>query len=128
VPDAPRFLAAGDQGLVVEFGDTIDPAVNRRVRDLFVALQAARVEGIVDLVPTYRSLLIQFDPLTLPPERLRTAVASAQECLAGSPAPVPRVLEVPTAYGGDFGPDLAFVASHNGLTEDEVVSIHAGTD
>lgn len=38
------------------------------------------------------------------------------------------VVEIPTVYGGEFGPDLGFVASHNNLTEDEVVAIHSGTD
>ena len=48
--------------------------------------------------------------------------------LADAPVPAPRVVEIPTAYGGDFGPDLPFVASHNGLSEADVVSIHAGAD
>jgi inhibitor of KinA len=96
----PRFLIAGDSALVVEFGNTIDPATNRRVRELLLSIERAGVEGVRDLVPSYRS----------------------------RPVPPPRVVEIPTAYGGVFGPDLAFVAGHNGLTEDEVVAIHAGTD
>lgn len=136
----PRYLPAGDQGLVVEFGDTIDPAINRRVHDLFVALRAAsapeanpaeagfRIRGITDLIPTYRSLLITYDPLHLSLADLQGGVATLQERLADAPAPAHRVLEVPTAYGGAFGPDLSFVASHNGLAEDEVIAIHSGTD
>jgi KipI family sensor histidine kinase inhibitor len=126
--DFPRYLPAGDEGLVIEFGDTIDPEINRRVRDLCLALDAAAVPGIVDLVPTYRSLLVTYDPLRLPPDDLRRAVEQVQAGLAAAPAPEPRVLDVPTAYGGDLGPDLAFVASHNGLTEEEVVRIHSGTN
>jgi inhibitor of KinA len=124
----PRYLPAGDRGLVVEFGDRIDPAINRRVRDLFVALDAAHVDGVVELVPTYRSLLVEFDPLRLAPESLVETVGQTLARLADVPPPEPRTLEVPTVYGGEFGPDLAFVASHNGLTEDEVVRIHSGTD
>lgn len=133
MPSAPRFLAAGDQALVVEFGDTIDPAINRRVRDLFVALTnppSAPLRGaLVDLIPTYRSLLISYDPLRISPEALRAEVAGLQERLASRPAtPPPRVLQVPTAYGGVFGPDLAFVAAHARLTEREVIEVHAGRD
>ncbi len=124
----PRYLAAGDLGLVVEFGDRIDPAINRRVRDLFVALDAARVPGIVDLVPTYRSLLITYDPLRLPLEELRHIVEGTERGASANPGPAPRVIEVPTAYGGTFGPDLPFVAAHNQLTEAEVIAIHSGTD
>lgn len=126
--DYPRYLTAGDQGVVVEFGEAIDPAINRRVRDLFLALDAHPVAGIVDLVPTYRSLLITYDPLVLPADRLREALDARLARLAATPAPSPRVLEVPTAYGGAFGPDLAFVATHNGLSEQDVVAIHSGTD
>lgn len=144
----PRYLTAGDQGLVVEFGDTIDPAINRRVRDLFVALHAAstgtartwgpasagggpaarHLPGILDLIPTYRSVLITYDPLAIAPEALRAAVEAIEDGLSAAPGPAPRTLEVPTAYGGEFGPDLPFVASHNGLSEDEVVRIHSATD
>jgi inhibitor of KinA len=128
MPDFPRYLPAGDQGLVVEYGETIDPAVNRRVRDLFLALDAAAIPGVVDLVPTYRSLLVTYDPLRLPPDALQAMLERMEKALAGAPATAPRVLEVPTAYGGELGPDLAFVASHNGLSEEEVVRIHSGTD
>lgn len=124
----PRYLAAGDLGLVVEFGDRIDPAINRRVHDLFVVLDAARMPGIVDLVPTYRSLLITYDPQQLPLEELRRVVEATEQGLSATPGPAPRVIEVPTAYGGEFGPDLSFVASHNHLTEAEVIAIHSGTD
>ncbi len=126
--DAPRYLPAGDQGLVVEYGDAIDPATNRRVRDLFLALHAASIPGIVDLVPTYRSLLVNYDPLQLAPDGLRHALERIEVGLATAPVPAPRIVEVPTAYGGELGPDLPFVASHNNLSEDEVVRIHSGTD
>lgn len=139
---SPRFLTAGDTGLVVEFGDTIDPAINRRVRELFLALagsesrpyqatvqdRASAGLPILDLIPTYRSLLITYDPLKITFDDLRAAIERIEGGLGSATVPAPRILEVPTAYGGDFGPDLPFVASHNGLREDEVVAIHAGTD
>ncbi len=59
---APRFLVAGDAALIVEFGDAIDPAINRRVRGLFLAAEGARLAGVRDLVPTYRSLLVLVRP------------------------------------------------------------------
>jgi inhibitor of KinA len=128
MPPDPRYLPAGDQGLVVEYGDTIDPAINRRVRALFHALDAAAIPGIVDLVPTYRSLLVTYDPLRLSPDDLQRTLERTEASLDSAPARAPRVVEVPTAYGGTFGPDLPFVASHNGLSEDDVVRIHSGTD
>jgi inhibitor of KinA len=124
----PRYLVAGDAGLVVEFGDTIDPAINRRVRELFLAIERVGLDGVRDLVPTYRSLLISYDPLRTNVDVLRGQLANLEAHLADTPVPPPRVVEIPTAYGGEFGPDLPFVAEHNHLTVDEVVAIHAGTD
>jgi inhibitor of KinA len=99
----PRFLPAGDRALVVELGDGIDVATNARTRALAVAIDLRHLPGIVETVPTYRSLLIHYDPLQ-------------------------RRVEIPTVYGGEFGPDMPDVVAHTGLTEDEVVSIHASTD
>jgi KipI family sensor histidine kinase inhibitor len=125
---APRYLVAGDAGLVVEFGDAIDPAINRRVRELFLAIERASLEGVRDLVPTYRSLLVSYDPLRTTFDALRERLSDLEAHVVDTPVPPPRVVEIPTAYGGEFGPDLPFVAGHNHLTEDEVLAIHAGTD
>lgn len=124
----PRYLVAGDAALVVEFGDAIDPAINRRVRELLLSIDRAGIDGICDLVPSYRSLLVLYDPLRTIFEDLRGRLGDLQAHAADRPVPPPRVVEIPTAYGGLFGPDLSFVARHNGLTEREVVAIHAGTD
>ena len=124
----PRYLPGGDRTLIVEFGDSIDPAINRRVRNLFLSLQASDVQGLVDLVPTYRSLLVQYDPTRVSFDDLRTRVQQLEENAATAPLPPPRVIEVPTCYGGEFGPDLAFVAEHNRLSEAEVIGIHSATD
>ena len=123
-----RLLPAGDSALVVEYGDRIDPVLNRQVRELFLALEHAAVPGVVDLVPTYRSLLVCYDPLTLSLDDLRERVLDLDARRGELTLAPPRVIDIPTLYGGDFGPDLGFVARHNGLTEQEVVEIHAGTE
>jgi KipI family sensor histidine kinase inhibitor len=125
--EGTRYLAAGDAALVVEFGDLIDPAINRRVRELCLAVDRARPDGVRDLVPTYRSLLVAYDPRVTTFDALRARLADLETDLATTPPPPPRVIEIPTAYGGEFGPDLQLVAEHAGLTVDEVVAIHSGT-
>jgi inhibitor of KinA len=126
---AVRMLAAGEQGLIVEFGNAIDPAVNARVHRLARALATLGLEGVIESVPTYRSLLVLFDPLVLPRERL---VAEVEALLA-----VPVVeeasgaggntVELPVLYGGEFGPDLAFIARRNGLSTEDVIAIHSSS-
>lgn len=141
----PRILLAGDSALVVEFGDAIDPELNREVRELWRALEQAALPGVTELVPTYRSLLVYYDPLQLPVTSRAGGTSHASALPDGvgqlcerlleinrhkgeGEVVQPRVIELPTAYGGEFGPDLAFVASHSGLTEAEVIEIHSGTD
>lgn len=126
--EATRYLVAGDAALVVEFGDRIDPAVNRRVRELCLAVDRARLDGVRDLVPTYRSLLVSYDPRVTAFDALRERLAGLEKGLAATPVPPPRVVEIPTSYGGDFGPDLPFVAAHAGITPDEVVAIHSSAN
>lgn len=120
----PRMYLAGDQGLVVEIGEGIDQTVNRNVHALALALERRHLAGIVDLIPTYRSLLVNYDPLRVGLCELKNAVADAAAGLDAISLPTPRSVEIPTCYGGQYGPDLPFVAEHNHLTEDEVVAIH----
>lgn len=126
--DAPRLLDAGEAGLVVEFGEAIDEAVNRRVIALAEALEARVLEGVRELVPTYRSLLVLFDPLVLGKARLREEIAALLAARAGgAEGEAPRgVWRVPVLYGGAHGVDLDAVARLHGLTTDEVIALHAG--
>lgn len=123
----PRFLSAGDTALVVEFGETVDPVVNRRVMQLGEAARAAGIPGLVDLVPTFRSLLIHYDPLVT---SRATVEASLRGLLSDSDSEVRegRLWEFPTLYGNEFGPDLEEVAKRTGLTPERVVELHAGTE
>jgi inhibitor of KinA len=125
----PRTLTAGDSGLVVEFGAEIDPAVNRSVYGFTAAFEEATIKGVTELVPTYRSVLIHFDPLVLPPQQLQAEVdsllARPGEDAAGTARSAP-LYRIPVAYGGGDGPDLERVAEHAGMDGEGVVKIHSG--
>jgi KipI family sensor histidine kinase inhibitor len=126
-PGAPRFLPLGDTGLVVEFGDDeISDAANAAVLALRAAIETHPPAGLRETVPTYRSLLVVYDPLVTPVRDLRAAVRD--RLAASDPARLPdgRLLKIPTAYGGAYGPDLAGVAAETGLTESQVVAAHTG--
>jgi len=123
---AIRILDCGEQAMVVEFGAEIDPAINACVHRLARILVDAMPNGILEVVPTYRSLMIYFDPLVIPRKTLREEIASLLPGIerADPASDVRKVITVPVSYGGEFGPDLEFVARHNGLTADDVVAIH----
>jgi inhibitor of KinA len=124
----PRLVPAGEAALLVEFGDTIDPATNRRVHDLLAAVEAARFPEILDLVPTYRSLLVSYDATLTTFAALGEKIRSLDQRGTDAPHARRRVVEIPTCYGGSFGPDLSFVADYHHLAPAEVIEIHAGTD
>ncbi len=123
-----RYLMSGDKGLVVEFGNEISEPVNEKVRGLYLAIQKSQMPGIYELIPTYRSLLIQYNPLEIEIDSLIEKLSEIEKDLGAIDLPKPRIVEIPTIYGGEFGEDLGFVAEHNGLSEDEVIKIHSSID
>ena len=126
--DEPLFLPAGDQALVIELGDAISPEINRRVHSLVAALDRRGIPGVTDLIPTYRSLFVQYDPMRVSLAELQDGLSETMENLDERALPDPRVVSLPTQYGGEYGPDLASLAENAGLTPEDVVSIHSGTD
>lgn len=126
----PRILPVGDAAVLVEFGDSVDPALNDRVYSFAESVTAADIEGVEELVPTYRSLLVQYDLHKVTYEDMAARLEEFAK-VAESPAnTAPRgnvVVHIPMAYGGEFGPDLEAVADHNGLSSQEVIDIHSGT-
>ncbi|MCP4629171.1 MAG: 5-oxoprolinase subunit PxpB [bacterium] len=114
----------GDRSLLVELGDEISPAVNQSVQELFTGLDIQKPEGILDLVPGYRSLLVIFDPLILSPASLKNIIFETIKNMDPSLLPKPRTVGIPVVYGEDFGPDLADVAKYHHLTPDEVIHYH----
>jgi inhibitor of KinA len=123
-----RMLRAGEQGLVVEFGNVISPQLNARVRRLVGRLSQGKVEGVIEIVPTYRSLLVYFDPLRTARSDLSRVIEqllAVEEAMDQGGKDTARVIRVPVCYGGEFGPDLDHVAQHNALAVDEVVAIHS---
>lgn len=124
--DGFRIKVAGDSGLVVEFAERIDPAVSARVLDLDRAILAARFPGVLETLPTYRTLFVRFDPLATDARRLeqtleRLATAASADTRPG------RLWRVPVAYGGADGADLEHVARAKDLTTAEVVALHSTT-
>lgn len=125
----PRLYPLGDAGVVAEFGgDEISEEANAAVRALQEVLEARRPPGVLETVPTYRSLLIVYDPLSATAAEIRMAVSDAAERADPSRLPRGRFVEIPCAYGGPHGPDLAAVAGETGLSESDVIALHTGQE
>jgi inhibitor of KinA len=119
-----RIVPAGDSALIVEFDEKIDLEVNARTIACAEAIQGARLAGVRDVVPTYRSVAVYFDPLRTDHDALigclerEAARPPAASAIARAP------VRIPVCYGGELGPDLAAVASFAGMPEAEVVRLH----
>ena len=124
----PIFRYGGDKSLFVEVGDEITPEVNRSIRHLLNAIDTADIPGVQALAPTYRSILVYYDPLTLQVEDLQQRLAEIYGNLGDADLGASKVVEIPTLYGGDYGPDIEFVATHTNLTEAEVIEVHTSAD
>ena len=120
-----RFLDAGDSAVVVELSDSIDAAINARILALDAALQAEGVAGLIETVPTYRSLMVQVDPLVFDKPAFETRVVALLQ-QPNAAAPKGKRWRVPVVYGGEFGIDLDDVAARHKMTPAQVIDRHAG--
>jgi len=120
-----RFLDAGEAALVVEFGAGVDPAVNDRVLALDAALLERTLAGVRESVPTYRSLMIHYDPLVLGRAALIDAIRSIETGPLRPRAPLDR-WTIPCCYDPSIAEDLNEVAATTGLTPERVVALHSG--
>jgi inhibitor of KinA len=118
------FLLMGDRGLVLEFGDEINLEINGKVRRMALAIHTESIEGIIEIVPTYRSLLIIYNPLILPVEELKKRLKDLEGNLQQIHFPAPKLIRMPVVYGGPYGPDLDYVADYHRISPQEVVRLH----
>lgn len=132
----PRLLPHGEAAVSVEFGNCIQLELNQRVYALEAAIETAKanaepaspLRAIETLIPSYRSLLVMFDPLATTLNELFPLLQDLISRSQNLPPRRGRVVEIPVTYGGEEGPDLAFVAETNGLTPQEVIEIHCSRD
>ena len=129
----PRIVQASDSALLIEFGDTIDYAINAQVYALQDTIENSELNlAVREFVPSYRSLLVEYDVTNDAASDLADRIA---QLLADSDTSIHSMVDqdqtahqIPVAYGGVYGPDLETVAEHAELSADEVIAIHSGTD
>lgn len=125
-PAFPHIAPLGDRAVVARLGARADDATLERVVALSAALDKEPPRGMTEYVPAYATVTVFYDPAATGYGELRAALASlCARAPAAGPASGDTVV-VPVCYGGELGPDLAFVAAHTGLSQDEVVELHAG--
>ncbi|MGA3400668.1 MAG: 5-oxoprolinase subunit PxpB [Acetobacteraceae bacterium] len=125
IPCYPRFLPVGDAALTVEFGDAITPELNARVVALDIALAAAEIDGIIETAPSYRSLLICYEPAEISFQHLVAALRGLLACDRPTRQADAVAWSVPVVYDPPYALDVPEVAQRLGLTEAQVIAIHS---
>ncbi len=119
----------GDCSVRVGLGESITDHINDRVHQLCALLDSRPVNGIKDIVPAYTTLTIHYDMLACDYRTVESWIHSVLRSTGlATVRPNPRIIDIPTVYGGDYGPDLDFVAGYADLTVEEVISLHASSD
>ena len=123
----PRILPTGDRALCVEFGCTIDEHINARLMGFIKRISEEKIKGIEELVPSFRSVLIHYNPAILGYEEMTDIIESTLKKPFHETAHKKKIIRIPVCYEGEYAPDIEFVAKHAGLSVPEVISIHTGT-
>lgn len=123
----PVFRHVGDRGLLVEFSAEIDLETNQKIHAFCRLLEDDLPEGIVEIIPSYRSLVLVYEPLVVDMPKLQEKLVILYGDVESATDLNAEIVEIPVCYGGEFGEDLEYVATHNGLSVDQVISIHSGT-
>jgi len=124
----PRLLPCGDRAVSVELGDEVNRELNARVLALEYLLQQAKLPGVGETVPTYRALLVYYDPLVIGYDALTAALRELYARARPEVLPPARTVELPCCYDHELGFELEAAAQKLGLPPDEVARLHAGAD
>jgi inhibitor of KinA len=122
-----KLVPCGDSAASVRFEERISPEVHREVMAFARAVDQEAIPGVLELVPSYCALMVNFDPLALSFDELAQKLSSLKPGRAAGEESA-AVVELPVCYGGEYGPDLDFVAARAGLSAHEVIRIHSGVE
>ncbi|MGI2259888.1 5-oxoprolinase subunit PxpB [Shewanella sp. GXUN23E] len=121
---SPQLVRVGENQLLLRFADAIDPTLASRIATFSHTLQGCYGSALLELIPSYTTLLLEYHPLRLSFETLASALPGLWQS-SQADIPQPRLHRLPVFYGGEYGPDLPGLARHAGLTEAGVIARHA---
>ena len=123
-----KIFTEGDSSILIQFGNEIDPAINRKISSTVKLMREQNLMGVTDIIPAFCSLLINYDPRIISYEQIRARLEGILKIEVAAGAIKKKIYEIPVCYGGEYGPDLQNIADHAGLTPEEVIKIHTSTD
>lgn len=123
-----KYIHASDCALIVSFGEGIDETINKKVYAFLKAFEKEQVKGVVEVVPTYRDLCISYNPMEQTADHLIEICDHLIKNLSYEEENERRVIEVPVVYGGEYGPDLEYIAELHDLTPEKVIEMHSAPE
>ena len=124
-----KILPVGDSALTIIFGNSIDPEISRIVRVARKYLTKKNIKGVNEYVQTYATLMVHYRPVTIGYDELAERIdLELSHMDIGSDSLKKKTIVIPVCYGGEFGPDLSFVAEHAGISAEEVIKRHSAVD
>lgn len=123
-----KILTEGDTSMLIVFGEEISPLINAKIASAVRLMKQQKIEGIVDIIPSFAALLINYNPQVVSYGTLKKRMQAILSMDLDTQEAAKRVFEIPVCYGGEFGPDLENIAQHAGLSCEEVVEIHSSCD
>ncbi|WAH44465.1 5-oxoprolinase subunit PxpB [Alicyclobacillus fastidiosus] len=123
--DDITLYALGDSVLVVQFSDSIGAVAHDAVMAFGRCLADSPFVGMIEYVPAFTTVSIFYNPVVLSYEDVQRQVMDRLLQLDDQATPPARTVEIPVCYGGEFGPDLEFVAQYHGMSEEDVIRIHS---
>ena len=123
-----KILTAGDSSILIEFGKEISPEINHKISATVQLVRDQHIEGILDMIPSFCALLINYDPRIISYEKLSRRLEQLLKIDVAAGTRKKKIFEIPVCYGGDFGPDIQNIADHAGISVEEVISRHSSRD
>ena len=123
-----RILTEGDSSLLIVFGSEVSPDINRRISAVVQLIRDQRIRGIVDLIPSYAALLINYNPQVIRYAEIRERIEKILSMDYRVSESEKVIVEIPVCYGGEYGPDIQNIADNAGLSVREVIDIHSSRD
>lgn len=122
------FLQNGDTAVTVQFKKEISKEVNRCVTSLSSALEQKNIKGVVELIPTFSSLTVIYNPVLISSKKLKSRIKRLMSSVGKTQQESTVIYKIPVCYEGEFSPDIETVIEHTGLSREDIIKLHTGTD
>ena len=123
-----KYLPVGDSALSLEFGEDINYEINNKIRVFNKKIKSLNIDGIVETVPSFKALLIYYDPAKLFFSEVKGIITNLFKTIGVEDNGIRRIIEIPVCYDEEFGEDLDFVSEYTRLSKEEIIDLHSSKE